>query len=122
MQIAIIRNLSNPEVTPIEARYCASFLCRLRGLTFRRYLERDCGLMLVQGRDSRIDASIHMLFVWIELAIVWIDSSYNVVDTKLARRWRPVYMPVRPARYVLELAAERLGDFQIGDHVDIDKK
>lgn len=78
--------------------------------------------MLVQGRDSRIDASIHMLFVWIELAIVWIDSSYNVVDTKLARRWRPVYMPVRPARYVLELAAERLGDFQIGDHVDIDKK
>jgi uncharacterized membrane protein (UPF0127 family) len=120
MSQVILQNLSRPQVQPITAHYCASFLCRLRGLTFRRYLPPDQGLLLVQGRDSRMDASIHMLFVFINLAVVWINSEDEVIDVKLARPWRLAYLPQRPARYVLELAVERLNDFNVGDRVKIE--
>jgi uncharacterized membrane protein (UPF0127 family) len=59
-----------------------------------------------------------MLFVWMDLAVIWINQAYQVVDARLARRWRPVYVPGDPARFVLEIAAERIADFQIGDRVE----
>lgn len=117
MRQVMIRNLSQPLGRPLIARYCVSFLCRLRGLTFRRTLPEDWGLLLVQDRDSRLDAAIHMLGVWMDLAVIWINSTGKVVDVCLARRWRPVYIPKSPARYVLEVTPARLQDFKIGDEI-----
>jgi uncharacterized membrane protein (UPF0127 family) len=119
MRQVLVKNLSRPQVAPVHSIYCASFLCRLRGLTFRRSLPAGQGLLLVEGRDSRIDASIHMFGVWIDLAVIWINSAGEVVDTCLARRWRPAYIPRRPARYILEMAPQRLDDFHTGDQVEI---
>ena len=120
MQHVTIRNLSRPQTPPITAPYCASFLCRLRGLTFRRNLPTGQGLLLVQGHDSRLDTSIHMLFVWMDLAVVWINSAGEVADVKLARSWRPAYLPERPARFILELAVDHLNDFEVGDQLSIE--
>lgn len=117
MRQVMIRNLSRPLGRPLIARYCVSFLCRLRGLTFRRTLPEGWGLLLVQDRDSRLDTAIHMLGVWMDLAVIWIDSAGKVVDVCLARRWRPAYIPKSPARYVLEMAPARLKDFKIGDEI-----
>jgi uncharacterized membrane protein (UPF0127 family) len=78
------------------------------------------GLLLVQGRDSRLDAAIHMLGVWMDLAVIWINTAGRVVDVRLARPWRPAYLPREPARYVLELAVDHLDNFRIGDRVQIE--
>jgi uncharacterized membrane protein (UPF0127 family) len=121
MQEVIIHNLDQPQISTIKAFYCSSFPCRLRGLTFRRSLNPDLGLLLVQSRETRLDAAIHMLFVWIDLAVIWINSSEEVVDVRLARSWRPVYLPRRSASYVLELNAARLNDFNVGDRIEIEK-
>jgi uncharacterized membrane protein (UPF0127 family) len=117
MKLVTIHNLTNPKPQPVVAGYCSSFLCRLRGLMFRRSLPENWGLLLVQSRDSRLDSSIHMLAMWIDLAAIWITDSGEVVDVRLARRWRPAYFPRRPARYVLEMAVSHLEDFHIGDKV-----
>ena len=121
MRHVTIHNLSTPDVEPLSAKICASFLCQLRGLTFRRMLPREEGLLLVQRSDSRLEAAIHMIGVFTDLAVVWINSSKKVVDVRLARRWRPLYVPRRPARYVLEIAPERMQDFTIGDEVDFEE-
>ena len=117
----IIRNTSRLGVDAIRAIYCDSFTCKLRGLMFQRGLPEDKGLLLVQPKDSRLDASIHMLFMWMDLAVIWIDSSLHVVDAKLARPWRLAYFPARPARYVLETRAENLDHFGIGDLLVFEK-
>jgi len=88
---------------------------------FVRHLDKDSGLLLVQGRDSRLEASIHMLFMWIDLAVIWINKDLEVVDTCLARRWRPAYFPRLPACYVLETGPEHLKDFKPGDKVSINE-
>ena len=110
----------NRTIDALEARYCRSFLCQLRGLTFRRRIARDEGLLLVQRHDSRLEASIHMLFCFTDLAIIWLDSSSKVVDKVLAKMWRPAYFPARPAKYILEIQPERLGDFKIGDQIEFE--
>ena len=121
METLIVRNQTHPLTSPIRARYCASFLCRLRGLTFRRKLAPDEGLLLVQKGESRVDTSIHMLGVFMDLTVVWINAARDVVDVRLARRWRLVYVPKEPALYVLEVPAERFGEFQTGDRLSFDK-
>ena len=102
----------------LRIRYCDTFLTQLRGLTFRSRLGRQEGLLLVGKRDSRIDSSIHMLFVPFDLSVIWINSAMQVVDKVLARSWRPAYFSKVPAKYVLEIHPERWGDFEIGDGVE----
>jgi len=75
--------------------------------------------MMTFNKDSRIDSSIHMMFVFMDLTIVWMNNHHVVVDVVLARKWRPLYMPKQPASIVLELHPERLLDFRIGDKVHI---
>lgn len=103
---------------PPRIQYCDTFLTQLRGLTFRPRLSRDEGLLLVGTRDSRLDSSIHMLFVSFNLTVVWINSEMTVVDKTLARSWRPAYFSKRPARYVLEIHPNRWADYEIGDVVE----
>ncbi|HLF91318.1 MAG TPA: DUF192 domain-containing protein [Anaerolineales bacterium] len=114
-----IQNLTHPFKIPLQAGYCTSFLCQLRGLTFRRSLPPHWGLLLVQKRESRMDAAIHMFMMWIDLAVIWINAQNKVVDVRPAYRWKSVIVPQAPAKYVLELPLKKLNDFQIGDEIEI---
>lgn len=58
-----------------------------------------------------------MMFMWMDLAVVWIDGQYSVVDKVLARRWKLAYLPRKAAKYVLETGVFNLSDFNIGDKV-----
>lgn len=102
----------------VRIKYCDTFLTQLRGLTFRSRLAPDEGLLLVGGRDSRLDSSIHMLFVPFDLSVIWINSAMQVVDKVLAKSWRPAYFSKHPAKYVLEMHPTRWHDFEIGDGVE----
>ena len=113
----ILENTNRKTGTPARIQYCDSFLTQLRGFTFRARLSRDEGLLLVGRRDSRLDSSIHMLFVSFDLAVFWINSEMQVVDKVLAKSWRPAYFSREPAKYVLELHPERWGDYEIGETV-----
>src|SRR5215204_3784329 len=98
-------------------KYCDTFFTQLRGLTFRPRLALDEGLLLVGKRDSRLDSSIHMLFVAFDLTVIWINADMQVVDKIIAKSWRPAYFSRDPAKYVLEIHPERWGDYEIGDTV-----
>ncbi|HSK86815.1 MAG TPA: DUF192 domain-containing protein [Anaerolineales bacterium] len=113
-----IKNKNRTIEGALSIKYCDTFFTQLRGLTFRSRLAPDEGLLLVGGRDARLDSSIHMFFVSFDLAVIWINSDLQVVDKVLAKSWRPAYFSKRPARYVLEIHPERWGDFEIGDGVE----
>ncbi len=73
------------------------------------------GRLFIEKDESKINASIHMLFMNFDITVVWLDGQRQVVDVILARKWRPYYVPSRPAQYTLELHASRLDEFRIGD-------
>lgn len=114
-----VQNLDRPSTPPILAKYCESFACQLRGLLFRRDLPPGEGLLLVQKSDTYVNSAIHMLGMAFDICAVWINTECEVVDVRLARRWRLAYIPRRPARYILETHPAHLAEFAIGDHVEI---
>jgi len=117
MKYIRIVNQTHPRSEVILAKYCQSFFCQLRGLMFTTNLTKNSGLLLVQGSESRVNASIHMMFMRMDLAVIWIDGEYLVVDKVLARRWKLAYLPKKAAKYVLETGLSNLSDFSIGDKV-----
>jgi uncharacterized membrane protein (UPF0127 family) len=113
-----IPNKTRPIADLPQIRYCDTFLTQLRGFTFHPRLEPTEGLLLVGKRNSRLDSSIHMLFVAFDLAVFWINSEMQVVDKVVAKSWRPAYFSKQPAQYVLELHPQRWGEYEIGDTVE----
>jgi uncharacterized membrane protein (UPF0127 family) len=100
-----------------RVRRCARFPCRLRGLTFRRRLGDDEGLLLVGHGESRAGTAIHMLFVFFSISAVWLDRNGRVVDVQLARPFHPLYVPQSPARDVLEGPPALLEQVGVGDQL-----
>lgn len=115
----MVENRTRGTVVLARVKWCASFFCRLRGLTFRRHLAPDEGLVLVEGRASIAATSIHMFFVFFPIAAIWLDDDFRVVDAKLARPFRPFYASRAPARYVLEAAPAVLDQVALGDQLHI---
>lgn len=100
-----------------HVRWCSSYLCKLRGLMFRRRLGPGEGLLMVEPMASRMATAIHMFFMAFAIATIWLDGEFRVVDKVLAKPWRPMYMPAKAARYTLEADPELLNHIQIGDQL-----
>ena len=105
-----------------SAKWCDSFSSKLRGFTFRRHLDMSDGLVLVEKKDSRVSTAIHMLFVFFELGVIWVNDAGEVVDKVLAKPWKLSYTPQAPARYVIELHPALLADVALGDQIEFVKK
>jgi uncharacterized membrane protein (UPF0127 family) len=58
-----------------------------------------------------------MFFMAFSIATIWMDDRFRVVDKVLAKPWRPMYVPARPARYTLEAAPAILDQIEIGDQL-----
>jgi len=88
---------------------------------FRPELGEGEGLLLVERRESRVGASIHMFFMSFPIAAIWLDARFRVVDTCLAEPWRPFYAPRASAQYTLETFPELLTKISIGDELVLEK-
>jgi uncharacterized membrane protein (UPF0127 family) len=94
---------------------CNTFWKRGRGLMFRRTIPRDTAYLFIEGRESTVGATIHMLFVFFPIGVVWLDGQRRVVDLRVARPFQPVVAPRAPAQYFVECHPEALERVEIGD-------
>jgi uncharacterized membrane protein (UPF0127 family) len=110
-------NLSSPLTAELSAGWCSSFWCKFKGLMLKRSIPENWGLLFVEPKESIANTSIHMLFCFIDLGIVWMNSSREVVDTCLAKKWVTIKAPKSPAQYFLEVTPSRLAEFKVGDRI-----
>ena len=108
---------SNQTLIP-SAKWCDSYLSKLRGMTFRRSLAEDGGLVLVGKTDDRVNSGITMLFTFIDLGVIWVNEAGEIVGTLVARPWRLSYLSPQPARYVIEGHPSILDQVNLGDHIE----
>ena len=116
IEISTLNSAAQPR---IRATYCSSFFCKFKGLMFKRCLPENEGILLVEKKESIIDTSIHMFFMFFDIATIWINAENIVVDVQLAKKWHPFYASKKPAQYVLECHSSQLSKFKIGDQVSI---
>ncbi len=105
-----------------NGKWCASFACHFKGLMFRRNLPPDDGLIFVRKSKSIINTTIHMLFCFFPIGVIWLDDKLQVVDTKLAKPWRLSYAPKAPAQYYIEALPSILENVAEGDQLRFDKQ
>ena len=86
----------------------------------KKRIKIDEGALLIQNSESRMGSSIHMLFMFFDLGIVWLNKNGIVVDKKLAKKWQLSSSPAAPAKYIFEIHPDRLKDFSIGDKMLFD--
>jgi uncharacterized membrane protein (UPF0127 family) len=118
MKTIRVINKTSPLRKELKVKLCDRFLCRLAGLMFRRPLDEEEGIVFVNKRENRVDSAVHMLFMRMDLTIVWLDSKLNVVDKAMAKKWGMSFFPKQPASYVLELSTARFSEFHIGDVIE----
>lgn len=116
-----LKNAETNEVILARAKWCASHWCHFKGLQLVRDLPEDEGLLFVTGSESRAGTAIHMFFMFISIAVIWLDKDGVVVDKTLAKPWRPAYAPQSPAMYYLEANTLLLERVNIGDKLTFDE-
>ena len=114
MKIVKIRK-SSPPFTVVNVKYCDTFLSKLIGLMFSRKLKLDHGVILVDNNETRVNTSIHMMFMNYDITVLWLDKQMAIVDKVLARKWAPIYISKKPAQYVMELHHSKFSEYSIGD-------
>lgn len=116
-----IVNRTKPLVSPLKAKLCSTFLCRLKGLMFSSPIDVNDSLLLSMPKESILNAGIHMVSVNYDIGAVWINNDLLVVDIQFAKRWVSVLTPKNPAKYVLEIHPTRMAEFQLGDIIQFDE-
>lgn len=103
----------------IQGVLCTAFFRRFRGLMFRKSININDGILIDQGSSTRLNSAIHMFFMNFDIAVIWLDSEFKIVDKTFAKKWHPFYQPILPARYVFETHPDNLDIFETGEILDI---
>jgi len=86
-----------------KGKLCKNFFSKFRGLMFSKKLKKSRCLIFVNDFQSRINSSIHMLFVFFPIDVVFLDFNYEVVDVRTAYPFISFIMPKKKAKYVIEM-------------------
>ena len=119
--VTVIKRETGEVLIP-SALWCSSWLCRLRGLQFKRRLKPGEAIILVKSTDSVAATSIHMFFVFFPIAAVWVNHQGRITTMRLAKPWRPFYASTEPACYVIETLPEFLNVVKEGDVLQFHEK
>jgi uncharacterized membrane protein (UPF0127 family) len=95
-----------------------SYFSKLKGLMFKKKLDYVFVLTLTKSK-YRFLSSIHTLFMRFTIDIVFLDKSKAVFEIAQLSPWK-LYIPKKPARYVLEMKEGSIETNQIaiGDKLD----
>ncbi|MFZ5916321.1 MAG: DUF192 domain-containing protein [Chloroflexota bacterium] len=111
----MLRNVTRNLDIASDITCCNTFLRRGLGLMCRRSLRKDQAYIFVEQHESLNATAITMLFVFFPIAVIWLNQDRRVVDKTLARPWRFIYAPERPACFYIEAHPSALDKVEIGD-------
>ncbi|MCX6799460.1 MAG: DUF192 domain-containing protein [Candidatus Diapherotrites archaeon] len=92
---------------------------RLKGLMFEDQRRFDYALVFTLPRQSIANATIHMLFVFFPIDVVYLDNEKKVVDiVRKLQPFSPYYAPRRPAKFFVELPVGKSLGVKLGDRLE----
>ena len=101
-----------------HVRIAKSLWAQFQGLMLESPGNFDYALIFPLPLETRLGASVHMLFVFFPLDLVFLDKNRRVVDKK--EGFRPFslnYTPKKPAAYFVEMPAGLAKEIRLGDEL-----
>ena len=116
--MALLNKTKNLAISQ-KVRIAKGFFSQLRGLMFLRKKNFDYALVFPLMAQSILGASIHCLFVFFPIDVIFLDESKKVVDVQRSVPPFALYrQPARPAKYFIEVAAGKAGQTEVGDRLE----
>ncbi len=90
---------------------------RMKGLMFEDIRKFNYALIFEFPSESRVGCSIHMIFVFFPIDIVFLNKNKEVVDKITLNPFTPNYTPKKAAKYVIELPNGNAKKIKIGSKI-----
>ncbi|MDO8537534.1 MAG: DUF192 domain-containing protein [archaeon] len=98
----MLKNNSTNQKIIEQTKIASNFFSRFKGLMFET--KHDYALIFVLEKESIIGASIHMMFVFSPIDIVYLNSKKQIIDlAENIQPWILNYSPKKAAKYFIEL-------------------
>jgi len=102
-----------------DVKHYKNFIFKVKGLMFSKPLRKGQGILFSSREEGIIETTIHMLFVFFPIDIIWLNSKKEVVDFKKnVIPFIPWLSPCKASKYVLELPKNSIKHVQIGDQLN----
>ena len=99
----MLKDITKNKIIISKTKYANTFLLQLRGLMFFSKKRFDFALIFFRESESIINSSLHMLFVFFKINVIFLDSKKKVVDIKKNFFPFSFYSPKKPSKYIIEL-------------------
>jgi uncharacterized membrane protein (UPF0127 family) len=110
---------SDGTVVASEVEFADTLLKQAVGLMFRRQVPPGYAMVFDMRREQYI--SIHMMFVFFPIDLVYLDRDRRIVDIKRRlRSWIGVAIPKRPARYAIEMPAGTIDRYRLREGEELE--
>ena len=102
-----------------DVRVAKTSFALMKGLMFTSPLEQGEGLLLVREKESIAQTTIHMLFVFYPIDVLWLDAKKKVVDKREnVKPFTLFILPRKAAQYILEFPQGAGKNIKIGDGLE----
>lgn len=102
-----------------KVKYYNSFFSKAKGLMFTKPLKKRQAIVLEAKKEGISETTIHMLFVFYSIDIIWLNSNKEVVEIKeSASPFIPWIAPKKAAKYIIELKKGAARQIKLGDNLD----
>ncbi len=107
----------NDKLLMKKVRFAKSSWQRLKGLMFEDKTKFDYALVFEFPRESRIESSLHMIFVFFPIDVIFLSKEKKVVDKTSMQPFNTNYTPKKPAKYVIEMPFGKAKSVKMGDKI-----
>jgi uncharacterized protein len=104
-----------------NVRFASNTWERTKGLMFEDKKNFNYALIFDFPVESKIGTSLHMIFVFFPIDVLFLDKNKVVVDKATLTPFMPNYTPKKAAKYVIEMPENKIASVKLGQKVDWDK-
>jgi len=101
-----------------KVKYYTDIFSRSKGLRFAKPLRKGQAIILAAVKESTMETTIDMFFVFFPIDVLWLNKEKEVVDLKRnVKPFTPMIVPRKPAKYVIELRKGVTNHIKVGDRI-----
>ncbi|MFA6269105.1 MAG: DUF192 domain-containing protein [archaeon] len=101
-----------------NVKFASNTLERTRGLMFEDKKNFNYALIFDFPVESKIGTSLHMLFVFFPIDVLFLNKQKIVVDKTTLDPFIPNYTPKYAAKYVIEMPKGKASTVKLGQKVN----
>ena len=109
---------SNGKTIMKKIKHAKTTWQRTKGLMFEDNKKFDYALIFDFPIESKIGTSLHMIFVFFPIDVLFLNKEKKVVDKVTLPPFQPNYTPRKAAKYVIEMPQGKAKTVKIGNKIE----